>query len=210
MDSNQGRGDITYLQEMEYIILARFLIAQEQRDGASKLLSRLLAAAEGGGRTTRVIEIMILQSILLQAEGELEQAVATLERALLLAEPGGLIRTFVDEGPPMARLLYEALSRGIAPAYIQRLLAAFPIEEPEQDAPPQTPESELIEPLSDRELEVLQLLAKGLSNQEIATRLYLSIHTVKVHARNIYGKLGVSNRAQAGDKARALGLLQMD
>ena len=101
-------------------------------------------------------------------------------------------------------------SAGIAPAYVQWLLAAFPVEQTEQDSPPQTPETELIEPLSDRELEVLQLLAKGLSNQEIAARLYLSKHTVKVHARNIYSKLGVGNRAQAGDKARALGLLSID
>jgi len=133
----------------------------------------------------------------------------SLERALTLAQPEGYLRLFVDEGPPMARLLYEALSRGIAPDYVRRLLAAFPIDKPEQVDPSksQAPESELVEPLSERELEVLQLIAEGLMNREIADRLYLSLNTVKVHTRTIYGKLGVHNRTQAVAKARALGAL---
>jgi LuxR family maltose regulon positive regulatory protein len=96
-----------------------------------------------------------------------------------------------------------------APDYVRRLLAAFPVEERGQIDPPksQAPESELIEPLSERELEVLQLIAEGLSNPEIASRLYLSLNTVKVHSRNIYGKLGVHNRTRAVAKARALGIL---
>jgi LuxR family maltose regulon positive regulatory protein len=132
-----------------------------------------------------------------------------LERALTLAEPGGFIRTFVDEGPPMARLLYEATARGIAPDYVHRLLAAFPIAEPEQATPSKTqaPKPELIEPLSKRELEVLQFIAEGLTNPEIASRLFLSQHTIKAHTRNIYGKLSVHNRTQAVAKARALGVL---
>jgi len=155
------------------------------------------------------LKVMVLQALALHANGKKEAAVSLLGDALALAKPGGFIRVFVDEGPSMAHLLYEALSHGIDPVYIQRLLAAFPLAEPEQFTPLQTqsPDSELIEPLSDRELEVLQLLAEGLTNKEIATGLYLSLHTVKVHARNIYSKLGVSNRAQAGAKARALGIL---
>jgi len=115
----------------------------------------------------------------------------------------------VDEGPPMARLLYEAVTRGIAPEYAQRLLALFPMPEPDQDGPSgmQAPEPDLIEPLSDRELEVLHLIAEGLTNPEIASRLFLSLHTVKTHARNIYGKLSVHNRTQAVTRARALGML---
>jgi LuxR family maltose regulon positive regulatory protein len=129
--------------------------------------------------------------------------------ALTLAEPGGFIRAFVDEGPPMARLLYKALTRGIAPYYARRLLAAFPVAEPEQADPSKTqaPKSELIEPLSARELKVLQLIAAGLTNQEIPARLFLSLNTVKVHTRNIYGKLGVNSRTQAVARARALGVL---
>jgi LuxR family maltose regulon positive regulatory protein len=115
----------------------------------------------------------------------------------------------VDEGPPMAGLLYDALKREIAPAYVQRLLAAFPVSESEEDISKksQVDQSGLIEPLSEREIEVLQLLAKGLTNQVVATRLFISLHTVKAHTRNIYSKLGVNNRTQAVDRARTLGIL---
>jgi LuxR family maltose regulon positive regulatory protein len=134
---------------------------------------------------------------------------AALERALAAAEPGGFLRIFVDEGPSMARLLYEAVTRGIAPDYARRLLSAFPVAEPEQTtaSEKQAPQSELVEPLSERELEVLLLFAEGLTNQEIASRLFLSLNTVKAHSSNIYGKLGVHSRTQAVARARALGLL---
>jgi LuxR family maltose regulon positive regulatory protein len=156
-----------------------------------------------------LIEILALQALSLYSQEDTDQAIITLEHALSLAEPRGYIRIFVDEGPPMARLLYKALSRGVAPDYVRRLLAAFLVEERGQTDPPksQAPESELIEPLSERELEVLQLIAEGLTNPEIASKLYLSLNTVKVHSRNIYGKLGVHNRTQAVVKARALGVL---
>jgi len=129
---------------------------------------------------------------------------------LALGESRGYFCIFVDEGPPMARLLYEALSRGVALDYVQRLLAAFPVEKPEQIQRTQTQsdEFELLDPLSDREIEVLQLVAEGLSRQEIATQLVLSLNTVKTHARNIYSKLGVHSQMQAVGKARALGLLE--
>jgi LuxR family maltose regulon positive regulatory protein len=109
----------------------------------------------------------------------------------------------------MARLLYEAATRGVAPDYARLLLAAFPAAEPEQtdSLKTQTPKSELIEPLSEREIEVLQLIAEGLTNQEIANRLYLSLNTVKAHTRNIYGKLDVHHRTGAVARARSLGIL---
>jgi LuxR family maltose regulon positive regulatory protein len=208
--------DLSYLREFEHVTLARVLIAQYRCDGvdgsihgAVGLLERLLEAAEEGGRTGSVIEILALQALAHEAQGDIPAATTPLQRALVLAEPEGYVRIFVDEGKPMARLLYEALSLGIAPHYVRQLLAAFPSAEPVQAASlkTQVPQSDLIEPLSERELEVLQLIAKGLTNQEVATRLYLSLHTVKVHARNIYGKLGVKNRTQAVAKGKALGIL---
>jgi len=208
--------DLVYLREFEHITLARVLIAQYKSSlendyiqGAKKLLERLLKAAEIGKRMGSVIEILMLQALALDAQGEVSHALVPLEQALTLAEPEGYFRIFVDEGPPLAHLLYEALSRGIAPAYIQRLLAAFPVTEQDEPtlAKQQVNQSGLIEPLSEREIEILQLIAEGQSNQEIGSRLYLSLNTVKAHTRNIYGKLGVNSRTQAAARARALGIL---
>jgi LuxR family maltose regulon positive regulatory protein len=201
--------DPALVHEMEYIALARLLIAQGRQDEASKLLRRLLAATEVGGRISRAIEILNLQALSAQAGDDTATAITSLERALSLAEPGGFVRIFVDEGPPMARLLYDALKRGIAPEYTRRLLAAFPVAEAEAAASPigTTANDELVEPLSERELEVLQLIADGLTNREIATRLFLSVNTVKAHTRNVYGKLGVHSRTQAAARAQVLGIL---
>jgi len=198
-------GNLLYLHELEYILLARILISQERFEVSTKLLQRLLEGAEAGGRTSRAIEILILQALSLQTQGNMKHAITVLGKALELAEPGGFIRIFVDEGPSMARLLYEILSGGISSDYVQRLLAAFPdnIETPK----PQNLGYELIEPLSKREIEILQLMAEGLTNPEIASRLCVSLNTVKTHSRNIYGKLGVNNRTQASSRAKALGIL---
>ncbi|MBN8639572.1 MAG: hypothetical protein J0M07_29915, partial [Anaerolineae bacterium] len=187
-------------------------IATYQHDHAiSKalgLLERLLQAAEASGRMGSVIEILVLQSLAYEAQGSIPSALAALERVLTLAGPEGYLRLFVDEGQPMARLLYEALARGIAPDYVRRLLASFSAAESQPPlSKPQKSGAEFIEPLSERELEVLQLIAEGLNNHEIGSRLFLSPHTVKVHTRNIYGKLGVHNRTQAVGRARILGLL---
>lgn len=208
--------DLSYLREFEHITLARVLIAQYEQDQADdalnaavKLLERLLKAAEASKRTGSAIEILALQALAFAAQGSQSPALTALERALTLAEPEGFFQRFVDEGAPMARLLYEILSQDIASDFVRRLLTAFPVFEPEQAAPVQAEISEFdwIEPLSDRELEVLQLIAEGLTNQEIATRLFLALNTVKVHTRNIYSKLGVNSRIQAVARARDLGFL---
>ena len=125
-----------------------------------------------------ILRIMALQAVALHTHGETDQAVELLGETLALAEPGGFIRTFVDEGAPMAQLLVEAAARGILPAYTSKLLAAFEAEKHADTVPPPQP---LVEPLSPRELEVLQLIAKGLSNREISERLFLALDTVKGH-----------------------------
>ena len=206
---NRPLQEINFFSLFDYLILARIMLAQGRLESAAGLLHNLLLAAEGLSRTGRVIEILNLQALTAQAMGETTRAMQALERALNLAEPEGFVRIFVDEGPAMARLLYEALSRRIAPDYVRRLLASFPDTEPIKSisASMQASQYEMIEPLSDREIEVLQLIAEGLTNPEIATRLYLSLNTVKVHTRNVYGKLGVNNRTQAVSKGRVLGIL---
>jgi LuxR family maltose regulon positive regulatory protein len=155
--------------------------------------------------------VTVLQALAHQAQGEMETALHRLEEALALAEPGGFIRLFVDEGAPMAELLGVAAAQGMMPEYVGRLLAAFPaVALPLPDgrgsdgAPPPSP---LVEPLSPRELEILQLIADGLSNQEICDKLFLALDTVKGHNRRIFEKLQVQRRTEAVAKARALGLL---
>ena len=214
----RAREGADFVHEFVEIAAARVLVAQAlslgatQSDEASRALrslAGLLQAAEAATRVGSMIKILALQALAFQAQSDMDQAMSALKRALSLAEPEGYVRTFVDEGKPMARLLYKALTRGIAPEYARRLLAAFPAAEPEQADLSETlaSNSGLVEPLSERELEVLHLLAEGLTNPEIASRLYLSLNTVKVHTRNIYGKLGAHSRTQAVARARALGVL---
>jgi LuxR family maltose regulon positive regulatory protein len=202
-------GGFEFHREIEYLVLVRVYIALERFDEARTLADRIIRIAQDIGKNQTVLEGLILLALVLSTQGENDQALVPLEKALSIGEPGGYIRIFVDEGPQMAQLLYEALYRGIMPDYVHRLLAAFPIAEPEGAASTksQVDQSGLIEPLSDRELEVLHLIAEGLTNPEIAARLYLSIHTVKTHTRNIYGKLNVHNRTQAIAQAKAFGLL---
>jgi LuxR family maltose regulon positive regulatory protein len=202
-------GDFEFHRENEYVALARVFIAQKRFKEAHALVERIYRIAQEIGKRQTEFEGLILLALVFSIQGETDQALVHLEKALTIGEPEGFIRIFVDEGPPMARLLYKALTRGIAPDYVRQLLAAFPIAEPEQADSPKTqaPESDLIEPLSERELEVLELLAEGLTNREIASRLFLALNTVKAHSSNIYGKLGVHSRTQAVTRARALGLL---
>jgi LuxR family maltose regulon positive regulatory protein len=191
---------------LEYMAYAEACIAQDRPAEALAILSPLLQVTEAGGWTMFTIETLALESLAFQALGDVDRALYCLERARSLAEPEGFVRLFVDKGQPMARLLYQAAERGIAPEYASRLLAAFPAVESAPTAPSKPP-SEMIEPLSEREREVLLLIAEGLSNREIAQRLFLSLSTVKVHTYNMYGKLGVHSRTQAVAKARTLGIL---
>ena len=200
--------ETTFFSLFDYVVLARLLLAQGRLDEATDLLARLLETAEAGEQITRVIEIHILQSLVFQAAGDLDQAMSALGQALNLAEPLNFLRIFVDEGRPAANLLQEAAARSLFPDYVTRLLAAFPAPamlNPTSDI--RYPKSYILDPLSEREIEILQSIAEGLSNQEIAARLYLSPNTVKVHTRNIYSKLDVHTRIQAVSRARALGIL---
>ena len=160
-------GEFEFHREIEYLVLVRLFIAQKRFVEAHALVERVYRIAQDIGKRQTELEGLILLALVFSVQGETDQGLVHLEKALSIAEPEGYIRIFVDEGPPMARLLYEALARGIAPEYVQRLLAAFPVAEPEQAAPQKTqaPESDLIEPLSERELEVLELFAQGLTNQ---------------------------------------------
>jgi len=200
---------IDHLSMIDHIVYARVLFAQDRMEETIQLLRHLYKTAERSGRISRSIEIKMLQALAYQSTGQTEQAMESFEHVLNLAEPKGFIRIFVDEGQPMASLLYEALKREITPEYVQRLLAAFPVTEPEgvTSTKSQVDQSGLIEPLSEREIEVLQFIAKGLTNQEISNKLFLSMHTIKTHTRNIYSKLGAHHRAEAVAKARAFGIL---
>lgn len=204
----------SYGRECEHLILARTLIAQSQQDrapspvhAAHDLLDRLAASAEGAGRMGSLIEILVMKALAYEAQSNLPAALKPLEKALALAEPEGYVRVFIDEGPPMAHLLYEALAARHSTKYGQRLLDAFPEMKRRLTAAADETHADGLEPLSERELEVLRLVADGMSNQDIADRLFLALNTVKAHTRSIYGKLGVNSRTQAIARARALGVL---
>jgi len=187
----------------EYLTLVRLLIVQGRCDEALTILVPLRTIAEKWGLKERVVKVLILKALAFQVQDDLEPAMAALLEALSLAEPAGYVRLFVDEGVPMARLLYEATSRGMATNYAGQLLAAFPASEPAA----REPRGEIIEPLSDRELDVLRLLAAGMSNPEIAEELYVATSTVSTHCKSIYNKLNVHKRWDAVERARQLGLV---
>jgi LuxR family maltose regulon positive regulatory protein len=190
------------------LALARVMVARQQEREGLKILAPICSEARQVGGIGWLIEALILNALAFQALDETDQAISSLAEALSLAEPEGYIRSFVDEGESMKRLLCQAMQKHIHPEYITQLLNAF--------LPPLTKSTikdsdrmvlQLFEPLSDREVEILVLISDGLSNREIAQQLYLSLSTVKVHTHNIYGKLGVNSRTQAITRARALGIL---
>ncbi|MDQ2740846.1 MAG: LuxR C-terminal-related transcriptional regulator [Chloroflexota bacterium] len=213
-----AEDDPSYLREFEHLTLARVLLAQYQTDHSDNslheamgLLERLLQAAEAGERTGRVIEILVVQALAYGGRGNIPAALIPLERALTLAEPEGYVRIFVDEGPPMACLLREAAARGIMSAYSGKLLAAFETKQQghvdEYPLPTPSPSQPLLDPLSQRELEVLRLLRSELSGPEIARELVVALSTVRTHTKRIYSKLDVNSRRAAVKRAAELDLI---
>ena len=201
--------DLSYLREFEYMTLARMLLARSAGQhgehfvhDATRLLERLLLATEEGGRAGHVIEVLVLQALAYQALGNVPAALGCLERALTLAEPEGYVRVFADEGPPMASLLRAAAKRGTSRDYARRLLAA--LSETGHGGPVM---QSLIDPLSERELDVLRLLGTELDGPAIARELVVSLNTVRTHTKNIYAKLAVTSRRAAVRRAAELDLL---
>jgi LuxR family maltose regulon positive regulatory protein len=216
-------NELSYLHEFDHITLARVLLACYQSDHAGDsiskvmgLLERLLKAAEAGGRKGSVIEILALQALAYHAQGDLSAALLPLQHALALAEPEGYARMFLDEGEPMRLLILDfrlwlerqVHGEGRQPiGYTDKLLAAFPQPAAMPQSAVSIPQSAMVEPLSERELEILKLIAEGLSNREIGERLYLALDTIKGHNRRLFDKLQVNSRTEAIARARELGLL---
>ena len=212
-----AEDDFTYLHEFEHITLAMVLLARYRSDYTDNIsetirfLERLLKAAQEGGRIGSVIEILILQALAHQSQGDISAALIPLQQALTLAEPEGYVRMFLDEGSPMAQLLHEAAARRIMPNYTAKLLAGFEAEQhryAEESLFLATPVSQsLIESLSQRELEVLRLFKTELSGPEIANQLVVALSTIRTHTESIYRKLDVNNRRAAVKRAAELGLI---
>jgi LuxR family transcriptional regulator, maltose regulon positive regulatory protein len=220
-----GRGlgatdELSYPREGEYLVLARLLLAQDAPDRTLGLLERLHAQAAAQERTGSVIELGALQALALSAHGNQAAGLTALVEALALAGPEGYVRVFVDEGASMARLLGRlataqragriARSGDVPPDYLEQLARAFKPGGRGRPAIDRDPAAVpgLVEPLSNRELQVLGLLAAGKSNQQIADELVVVLDTVKKHVGHILDKLGAANRTQAVARARMLGLLR--
>jgi len=203
---------VSMVRETEQIARARLTVARGEHEEALRLLEELRQSAEAAGRTGKLIEILTLEALALWERSRRERALGTLTRALALGESEGYVRTFVDEGAAMGDLLsatVEARQRGhpdaairIPARYLAKLLAVLAQESAAPDVGEQ-----LSEPLSDRELEVLGLVAAGKSNGEIASSLFVSLSTVKTHINNLYRKLGARSRTQAIARARELDLI---
>ncbi|TCO13147.1 LuxR family maltose regulon positive regulatory protein [Kribbella steppae] len=214
--------EVSYLREYEHVTLARVLFAKHDAEGSQQvlrdaigLLERLLAAAEDGDRNGTVIELLVLLALAQHADGDDDEAQAMLERALALAEPEGYIRVFSSEGQPMTTLLTTLDRHRPGRAYVRQLLdaasesqgqlsEAYEAGRPEHN---RAARDDLIEPLTERELDVMRLLASDLDGPSIARELVVSLNTIRTHTRNIYAKFGVNNRRAAVRRAHQLNLL---
>lgn len=203
--------------EIEHLTWARVLLTQQRPAEAASVLRRLLRLTERIGWTGKTLEVLVLQALAQQARGDVAGALEPLARALYLAEPEGYIRLFVDEGAPMAQLLWQLHLRKAGPQqgsaqYRDHLLALLG-HVPDAEAPSSATAVHgrgllaPVEPLSDRELEVLRLIAAGCSNRAIADRLVIAVSTVKWYVNTLYGKLQVESRTQAVARARDLHLV---
>jgi LuxR family maltose regulon positive regulatory protein len=193
--------DITYLHEIKYLTLLRWLLAREDYDSALGLAAGMLQKAQNDHRMLKVVELLVLEALAYLGKKETAVAVTTLSRSVALAQPEGYKRVFLDEGELVQKMLHLVKSNQDATGYARELLEAFsPVS---ATVPIQV--QLLIEPLSGREIEVLKLIEAGLSNQEIASRLFISITTVKKHISNIYAKLDVKTRTQAISRGKEMG-----
>ncbi len=204
-----AQDDLSYLHEFEHVTLARILLAVHRAErsepslqDAARLLDRLLAEAEAGGRNGTVIEVLVLRALAHHALGEMSSALASLERALGLAEPEAYVRVFLDEGAPLDSLLRASAGQAPGGSYAGRILASSSATG--HDPPVKQP---LRDPLSERELDVLRLLGSDLSGPEIARELVVSLNTVRTHQKHIYTKLGVNSRRAAVRRGDELKLL---
>jgi LuxR family maltose regulon positive regulatory protein len=188
-----------YLREAEYLTAVRIRLAQKKPAPAAEALVELKLHAETEGRQGSLIEVLILQALACQQLGQTEDALDHLHTALRLAEPAGYLRVFIDEGPELARLLQRLADRRILPHYTAVILDGFVRLSP--------PDQPLVEPLTEREIEVLALIARGATNREIADELVIALTTAKKHVSNILGKLAVSNRTEAAARGRELNLI---
>ena len=195
-------GELTYPREVEYLTLARLLIAMKDFSQAESLLNRIEKHLQKTGWSDKLIKAQILKAILYQEWDQAQRAIEVLEPLLEIAEQEGYIRSFINEGPQMERLLVKASVLNISQRYVESILSAF--QSSRSQSAYQDSQTTLLEALSAREIDVLRVVADGASNQEAALKLHIALGTVKNHLKRIYSKLEVHNRTQA--VARAIDL----
>ena len=196
-----------YLSEVQQISQAWAALARSEPERVLAALDGLVEEAEANGRLAHAVEASIIKALAWNEAGETVVAIRWLKRAMGWAEPEGYVRLFLEAGTAVIPLLRQAGSRGIRHKYVNKLLAAFAVEEEAGGSTSQISDSQgLLEPLTQREIEVLHLICEGCSNQQISERLVVTMNTVKKHTSNIYSKLDVKRRTQAVARARELGL----